>query len=95
MNTIGIWTAIARIFIGRSKSMKLKKKLDTKKNRRKRHQEYIRNEIWALKYSIINLTLNYARGDISQEGFLRRSKNKGMLILKRERYLSKVKPFLG
>ena len=65
-----------------------------KKARRKAHLKWVEQDITTLKFSIINLSIRYGMQEISDSGFCRRAKNRAVLLVRRERYLSKIKRFI-
>ena len=65
------------------------------KRRRKRHKEYVRDTIFHLKYSLINLALACERGDLSLTGFNRKSLNRARLIRRYETKLRHLERLVG
>ena len=70
------------------------KGLRGKRNRRIDQKKWVKSEIFHVKYSIINLTLRVARGDMSETGYLRRVLNRGKLLERRIRYYESLKKFI-
>ena len=71
--------------------MKLFEKIYNRTTSRKRkHLDYVSNEIMHLRYSIINLSLAYARREITEKTYHRRVSNRAVLLAKYERYLRQI-----
>lgn len=75
--------------------MKLFEKITARTTSRKRkHLNYVVDEIMHLRYSIINLALAFARNEITETTYHRRVSSKALLLAKYERYSRQLRRWI-
>lgn len=67
---------------------------DRTTSRKRKHLDYVSDEIMHLRYSIINLSLAYARKEITENTYHRRVSNKALLLAKYERYSRQLRRWI-